>query len=150
MPIYEFLCDDCRRRTSVFTRSVSSPVAALCEHCGSSNLSRLISRVVHVKGEAQRLAETDPNRLMGYLDGDQRLPERGDFAHWARRLSRELGGEMGAKFREMAEKTEADPYSLERMDPHHTLNYVLNDRYEQVTKEAKGPAGAGESDGGGE
>ena len=35
MPIYEFRCNACRRRTSVFVRSVNSPVTGACEHCGS-------------------------------------------------------------------------------------------------------------------
>jgi putative FmdB family regulatory protein len=44
MPIYEFLCQDCHQKTSIFVRSVSSQVDALCPSCGSRELARLMSR----------------------------------------------------------------------------------------------------------
>lgn len=44
MPIYEFQCQDCQNRTSVFVRSVSSSVDVVCPSCGSKKLARLISR----------------------------------------------------------------------------------------------------------
>ncbi|MBI2867422.1 MAG: zinc ribbon domain-containing protein, partial [Chloroflexi bacterium] len=43
MPIYEYRCQDCRKRTSVFFRTVSAPVDARCQHCGSAAVERLIS-----------------------------------------------------------------------------------------------------------
>ena len=50
MPIYEFRCLACNRRTSAFVRTVSSPVRAACEHCGSKKLSRLMSKFAVRKG----------------------------------------------------------------------------------------------------
>ncbi len=43
MPIYEFRCHDCRRKTSVFARSISSPINTTCSSCGSMELVRLVS-----------------------------------------------------------------------------------------------------------
>ncbi len=43
MPIYEFRCQDCQRKTSVFVRSISSPIDTVCSFCGSKELIRLIS-----------------------------------------------------------------------------------------------------------
>ncbi|HAZ31538.1 MAG TPA: hypothetical protein DCY61_02385 [Dehalococcoidia bacterium] len=43
MPIYEFRCQDCRSKTSVFARSISSPVDATCSSCGSKELLRMVS-----------------------------------------------------------------------------------------------------------
>jgi putative FmdB family regulatory protein len=45
MPVYEFSCNACGARTSVFVRSVNSDVNGVCERCGSSDLHRLISKV---------------------------------------------------------------------------------------------------------
>ncbi len=48
MPIYEYRCDDCRRRVSLFYQSITlaeaQAGAARCPHCGGAHLSRLVSR----------------------------------------------------------------------------------------------------------
>ncbi len=43
MPIYEFQCSKCSQRTSVFVRTVSSPVETVCPSCGCKELNRLIT-----------------------------------------------------------------------------------------------------------
>lgn len=45
MPIYEYRCASCNRKSSFFTRSVYVEVEAVCSHCGSNDMHRLISRV---------------------------------------------------------------------------------------------------------
>lgn len=45
MPIYEYRCVSCDRKSSFFTRSVYVEVEAICSHCGSDDMQRLISRV---------------------------------------------------------------------------------------------------------
>ena len=42
MPIYEYQCDKCHKRTSVLTMRVSERVEAVCEHCGSARMRRLM------------------------------------------------------------------------------------------------------------
>jgi putative FmdB family regulatory protein len=48
MPIYEYLCDDCGKRSEVFRRSMNETTIA-CGHCGSTRTHRAISQfaVVH-------------------------------------------------------------------------------------------------------
>ncbi len=43
MPIYEFQCSSCQNKTSVFVRSMSTPVDPSCSSCGSKDIVRLIS-----------------------------------------------------------------------------------------------------------
>ncbi|MBT4511125.1 MAG: zinc ribbon domain-containing protein [Chloroflexi bacterium] len=43
MPIYEYRCENCESKTSVFVRTVSSPVDAACSSCGSKEMTRLIT-----------------------------------------------------------------------------------------------------------
>lgn len=45
MPIYEYRCGGCRRRVSIFFRSLSSVTEPVCPRCGSRELTRLMSRV---------------------------------------------------------------------------------------------------------
>jgi putative FmdB family regulatory protein len=44
MPIYEFSCNACGARVSLFFRSMTSEAKGTCDRCGSPDLTRLISR----------------------------------------------------------------------------------------------------------
>lgn len=146
MPIYEFKCQDCGCVSSLFVRTFEKAQEARCSQCDSPHLNRLISRTFHMKGEAQRLAETDSRRLMSGLS-DPRNPDRGEFSQWARKMGEELGSEMGAKYRELADQTEAEDNRVERIDPFHGLEHTLRERAGEVGKEKSSSGGAGEAEG---
>jgi putative FmdB family regulatory protein len=42
VPVYEFMCQDCHRKTSFFVRDISTPITPKCPFCGSTGLSRAI------------------------------------------------------------------------------------------------------------
>jgi putative FmdB family regulatory protein len=91
MPIYEYRCADCNRRVSHFYQTFSSAAAAtpVCTHCGSANLSRLVSRVFQLKSEDSQLDDlADPS---SFGDLDESDPK--SVARWARKLG--AGEEMG-------------------------------------------------------
>ena len=108
MPIYEYRCRDCGARSSVFFRSISVAENATpaCEGCSSAALDRLISRTVVKKGVAGRIDEFNVGGALNDLDRSGMM-DSGSFARWARKMSDEMGDEMGAKFRDLAEKAEA-------------------------------------------
>jgi putative FmdB family regulatory protein len=101
MPIYEFRCNSCRRRTSVFTRSIGAPSGAACEHCRSSDLSRLISRVAVLRSDGDSSAGFDESSLGDIDENDPR-----SVARWVRKMSGQMGEPLDAEM-------EAD---LERME----------------------------------
>src|SRR5690349_13067310 len=87
MPIYEYQCDKCHRRSSILTMRVSEKVDAVCKHCGSTKLSRLMSRFAMPKSEEARLdALSDPST---FGDIDENDPKS------VARMMRKLGKEMG-------------------------------------------------------
>lgn len=43
MPIYEYRCQRCQKVSSIFVRSINSPVTPVCEACGSSEMERRMS-----------------------------------------------------------------------------------------------------------
>ena len=98
MPIYEFRCADCRKRTSVFVRSVSSPVTAACEHCGSKKLTRLMSKFAVHGG---KMSLDDPSSF----DIDESDPRA--MARWARQMQEESGEELGPEFGDMMSRIES-------------------------------------------
>jgi putative FmdB family regulatory protein len=99
MPIYEYRCLACQKRTSVFVRSLSSEVNAACEHCGSKKLTRLISRVAVHRGAG------DAGDLSSMDDIDENDPRA--VARWARQMRDEMGEDMGPEFDEMVGRMEA-------------------------------------------
>jgi putative FmdB family regulatory protein len=48
MPIYEYRCESCGKRTSALLASFSSPDPA-CPHCGQSALHRMVSTFATVR-----------------------------------------------------------------------------------------------------
>ena len=101
MPIYEYRCQDCRKRTSVFVRSMGTAVEARCEHCASTRLSRLISRVA-VGRSGDALGDIDESMLADVDESDPR-----SMARFARRMRDQMGEDLGPDFDEAIEQMEA-------------------------------------------
>jgi putative FmdB family regulatory protein len=80
MPIYEYRCGDCDEVTSVFLRSTKAKVSAVCEHCGSKKLSRIVSLARSVRTTGQVVEEMrERSKRTGSLRTDEtrygKLPE---------------------------------------------------------------------------
>jgi putative FmdB family regulatory protein len=103
MPIYEYRCHGCRRRVSVFFRSFNSTGAPVCPHCGSTDLTKLVSRFAVMKSEESRLEDlADPSNLG---DLDENDPK--SIARWARKMGQEMGEDLGPEYEEMIDRMEA-------------------------------------------
>jgi putative FmdB family regulatory protein len=103
VPIYEYRCNRCQSRASIFQRSIQTAAAAVCSHCGSTDLTRLISRVAVLHSEESHLEDLASDASLADLDeSDPR-----SMARWARRMGREMGEELGPEFDEMVDRMEA-------------------------------------------
>ena len=103
MPIYEYRCAGCRRKTTVLTLRVSEVVDPVCEHCGGTDLTRLLSRFAMVRSEDDRFDSLTSDAALG--DVDENDPK--SMARWARKMGQELGEDMGDEFNEMVDQMEA-------------------------------------------
>jgi putative FmdB family regulatory protein len=117
MPIYEYVCHDCKRRVSLLWRSFADAQAreATCPRCGGTNLSRLISRVAVLRSEESRLdALADPTS-MGDLDEND--PK--SLARFVRKMASEAGEDLGPEYEEVIGRLEAgeDPETIEKSMP---------------------------------
>jgi putative FmdB family regulatory protein len=91
MPIYEYDCGKCHRRSSILTMRISEKVDAVCKHCGSDRLSRLMSRFAMPRSEEARLdALSDPSAFSGLDENDPK-----SVARVMRKLGKEMGEEAG-------------------------------------------------------
>ena len=121
MPIYEYRCNDCRRRVSVFWRtiSVAQEGTPSCPRCGGNSLTRLMSRVRVIRSEDSRM--DDMADMSGFPDLDENDPR--SLGRWMRKMKDEMGSEidddMGAEFDEVVGRLESgeDPESIEQSMP---------------------------------
>src|SRR5689334_22686116 len=91
MPIYEYRCGACKRKVTVLTLRASETVDAVCDRCGSRDLTRLMSRFAMVRSEDSRLDDlADPSSLSGLDENDPK-----SMARWMRKMGKELGEEAG-------------------------------------------------------
>jgi putative FmdB family regulatory protein len=105
MPIYEYGCYDCHKRVNVFFRSfveVETKQAA-CPRCGGVNLKRLVSKVAVLRSEESRMESlADPGSLAGLDENDPK-----SMARWMRKMSSEMGEDLGPEFNEVVDRLEA-------------------------------------------
>ena len=103
MPIYEYRCNSCHKRVSVFQRQISSTANAACPNCGGSDLTRLVSRFAVVRNEDQMLDTLEDDAMFaGVDDNDPR-----SVAAWARKMQAKMGEEVEPEFDEMIDRMEA-------------------------------------------
>jgi len=117
VPIYEYRCYDCRRRVSIFWRTFSDAEggAPVCPRCGGAHLTRLVSRVRVVRSEESRLdSVADFDDLPDFDESDPR-----SMGRWMRKMSREMGEDLGPEFDEVVGRLEAgeDPEEIEKSMP---------------------------------
>jgi putative FmdB family regulatory protein len=104
MPIYEYECAKCRRKSSILTMRVSEKVDPLCNHCGSAEMNRLMSRFAMPRSEDARLDSlADPSKLGDFDENDPK-----SVARMMRRMGSEMGDEFaGPEFDEAVDELES-------------------------------------------
>jgi len=91
MPIYEFECRSCRRKTTALVMVRERVGDVRCKHCNSGDLERLWSRFSSPKSEDARLESlADPAALGGIDEDDPKA-----VAQFMKRMGREMGEDFG-------------------------------------------------------
>ena len=89
MPIYEYRCSDCRAVTSVMAPISRANAPCPCEHCGSEQTRRIVSRPSVHLSNLSKLERLDPkydkmvDRAMDNTrdaDPDRLINRRGDIS----------------------------------------------------------------------
>ncbi len=109
MPIYEYRCQHCQRKFSLFWRTYSAAEEgqATCSHCGSANVRRLVSRVRVLRSEEQIAdALSDPSFLSDFDEDDPKSMGR-FMRRMASEFGEEAGEELGPEFEEVVDRLEA-------------------------------------------
>jgi putative FmdB family regulatory protein len=91
MPIYEYLCRSCRKKTSALVMSRERESEVRCRHCGGADLEKLWSRFASPKSEEARLESlADPAAFAGLDENDP-----GSVAKFVRKMGQEMGEDVG-------------------------------------------------------
>ena len=102
MPLYEYRCLDCKKRSTVLVLNLANPAPAACSHCASARVERILSRFASPKSEAARLeALADPNSLAGL---DEHDPQ--SMARFMKTMGEEMGEELSDDVSEAMESDE--------------------------------------------
>jgi putative FmdB family regulatory protein len=69
MPLYEYFCLNCNKRSTLLVLNLANQATAACSHCLSTQVERILSRFASPKSEDARLdASLDLNNLTGLND----------------------------------------------------------------------------------
>ena len=91
MPIFEYLCRSCRKKTSALVLSRARAADVRCAHCGGADLEKLWSRFAAPKSEDARLeALADPSAFAGLDENDPR-----SVAKFVKKMGQEMGEDVG-------------------------------------------------------
>jgi len=105
MPLYEYRCLDCKKRSTVLVLSLANQASAACSHCASARVERLLSRFASPKSEETRLnASLDLNNLAGLDENDPQ-----SMARFMKTMGEEMGEDLGDDLSEAMESDESGP-----------------------------------------
>ena len=100
MPIYEYRCRKCNRKSEIITFRVSEDVSAECSHCGSVEVERIPSRVrVRMSEETRMERLADPSRLSGLDENDPK-----SVARVLKKMTQEMGEDTAGEVDQLVEE----------------------------------------------
>jgi len=93
MPVYEYVCDKCKRKFSWLVGVLAEEETPSCPRCGSRKYHKVVSRVFRARSEEDALES-----LADQDFGD--LEDPAQAGKFAKRLGKEFGDELGEGFEE--------------------------------------------------
>ena len=109
MPIYEYRCQHCLRRSSRLVRVIGQTPSPACEHCGSEKMTRLISRFSFRRSWGDSMDWAPGSEGFGAAEPDN--PR--EMAQWLRRMRHEMGDEVTPDFDEAIDEMESEAFAEE-------------------------------------
>jgi putative FmdB family regulatory protein len=112
MPLYEYLCLDCKKHSTILVLNLTNQTQAGCSHCASARVERILSRFASPKSEEARLeALADPDNLAGLDENDPQSMTR-----FMKKMGQEMGEDLGEDFSEAMESGETDSLEPDSTD----------------------------------
>ena len=101
MPLFEYLCTQCRKRYTVLVGMTAGGDTNLCPHCGSDQATKSVTRFARGRNEEAVMESlADPSKL-----GDMDDPKA--MRRWAKEMGKEMGEDLGDDFDEYLDAAES-------------------------------------------
>ena len=91
MPIYEFRCNGCQRKVSLFVRNATDSLSPECPQCGGRQLARVMSSFAYHRSGQTRPQEAGPHQPYG---GPDYYKDPRNIGRWAEHRLEEMGMDM--------------------------------------------------------
>jgi putative FmdB family regulatory protein len=103
MPIYEYVCESCRKKISFLVLNKES-YSPKCTKCSSTNLRRIMSCFAAVRSEESRMESlADPSN---WGDVDENDPK--SMVKFMKKMGKEMGDELGEDYDQLIEEAEQE------------------------------------------
>ena len=97
MPIYEYMCGPCRKKTSVFVKKIGESVDPACPSCGGREMKRVFSSFAHHKSMAAIHEQSgSPDAA-----GPDYYKDPRNIGRWTEKKFQEFGMEVPSQVQEM-------------------------------------------------
>jgi putative FmdB family regulatory protein len=109
MPVYEYICNHCRQKSSFLVRTFNQEFTPVCSSCGSRSLSRAISSFAYRRSAKSHIEEypvPPDNPSLDYYKDPRNI------GRWAEKKFDDMGIEMPAQAREMIDRARDGDMSI--------------------------------------
>lgn len=97
MPIYEFLCQQCHKKSSILVKNIAEPFAPRCTYCGSDDLSRIITGFTYHKSTQTIWEEAGEPQLSS---GPDYYKDPRNIGRWTEKRFEQMGIEAPSEIKE--------------------------------------------------
>jgi putative FmdB family regulatory protein len=112
MPLYEYRCLECKKRSTVLVLNMANQTPAVCSHCASARVERIMSRFASPKSEEARLeALADPSNMAGLDENDPQ-----SMARFMKKMGEEMGEDLDGDISEAMESDETSSIGPDSTD----------------------------------
>ena len=108
MPIYEYQCMDCRKRSSILLLSRTASPPPVCSHCQSPRLDRLLSRFAAPKSDEARMESFAEDEALAGFDEQNPADVERLMKHMGNEMGEDVGDEM-AEAIDSSDENHSDP-----------------------------------------
>jgi len=99
MPIYEYFCPACRRKSSFLVRSCTGAFQPKCSHCGNTSLDRIISTFAYHRSLSTIYEESgSPER-----PGPDYYKDPRNIGRWVEKKFKDMGMELPSQLKQKIE-----------------------------------------------
>lgn len=89
MPIFEYVCDGCRKRFSALVGVLANAKPPSCPRCGGTALTKQVSRFARLRSEDETLESLADESTFGDIENDPKAMRR-----WVREMGRAMDEDL--------------------------------------------------------